>query len=340
MSGLFSNSETEIALKAPYVLKGMLWRGFTTIRDVGGATKHFADATEQWLTPGPRIFQGGPIMSQTGGHGDLSSGGCCNPPAMRIADGVDECTKVARTLMKNGADHIKICSSGGVSSHTDKLESSQFTVPEIKAICDTVRNMGGCGVASHCFTVEGARNAIEAGVWSIEHGNLLDEETLELMAKKGVNLTPTLVVCELMSHPPYNALIPPSSREKLARVKKQGFTMLKAADKAGVNIAYGTDCFSSMQPGQLAEFELRARVLPSAKVLQHATVNAARVLKMEGKIGVIRKGAAADLILLKENPLEDVASLNRPKENLRAVIKDGHCVRSSVKGLRVEVPLV
>lgn len=94
MGSLFSTSETECALKAPYVLKGMLWRGFTTIRDVGGATKHFADATAQWLTPGPRIFQGGPIMSQTGGHGDMSTGGCCNPPATRVADGVDECTKV------------------------------------------------------------------------------------------------------------------------------------------------------------------------------------------------------------------------------------------------------
>lgn len=160
------------------------------------------------------------------------------------------------------------------------------------------------------------------------------------MAEKGVHLTPTLIVAELMSKPPYSALLSPASRKKLADVMERGFASLKKAHDAGVNIAYGTDCFSSMQPGQLSEFELRARYLPSSAVLQHATVNAARVLKMEGKIGVIKKGAAADLILLRENPLEDVASLNRPKENLRAVIKDGRCVRSSVKGLRVEVPLV
>lgn len=143
MGALFSPSETECALKAPFVLKGMLWRGFTTVRDVGGATAHYAAATREWLHPGPRILQGGPIMSQTGGHGDMSAGGCCQPPATRVADGVDECTKVARTLMKHGADHIKICSSGGVASPTDRLESSQFSVAEIKAICDTVRNMGG-----------------------------------------------------------------------------------------------------------------------------------------------------------------------------------------------------
>lgn len=197
-----------------------------------------------------------------------------------------------------------------------------------------------CGVASHCFTVEGARNAIDAGVWSIEHGNLLDDATLALMAERGVHLTPTLTVCDILSRPPYNALIPPASREKLTHVREQGFTALSAAHRAGVNIAFGTDCFSSMQPAQLSEFELRARVLPSPAVLQHATVNAARVLRMEGQIGVIAKGAAADMLLLKDNPLDDVASLNRPHENLRAVIKDGRCVRSAVKGLRVEVPLV
>jgi imidazolonepropionase-like amidohydrolase len=130
---------------------GMLSRGFTTVRDVGGANRHFKNATEQWLIPGPRLFQGGPVMSQTGGHGDTSSpddpATCCPiTPAGHSAlgatvDGVDACLKVARKLMMAGADHIKICSSGGVASLTDKLESSQFTVPEIKAICDTVRMM-------------------------------------------------------------------------------------------------------------------------------------------------------------------------------------------------------
>jgi imidazolonepropionase-like amidohydrolase len=135
---------------------GMLSRGFTTVRDVGGANRHFKNATEQWLIPGPRLFQGGPVMSQTGGHGDTSSpddpATCCPiTPAAHSAlgatvDGVDACLKVARKLMMAGADHIKICSSGGVASLTDKLESSQFTVPEIKAICDTVRMMVSRGV--------------------------------------------------------------------------------------------------------------------------------------------------------------------------------------------------
>jgi len=130
----------------------MLSRGFTTVRDVGGANRHYKQATADWLTPGPRILQGGPIMSQTGGHGDMASQDsvitCCaitppgsGPQLSAIADGVDACLKTARKIMQSGADHIKICSSGGVASPTDKLESSQFSVAEIKAICDTVKAM-------------------------------------------------------------------------------------------------------------------------------------------------------------------------------------------------------
>ncbi|RSH93547.1 hypothetical protein EHS25_007905 [Saitozyma podzolica] len=349
-SSLIPSSETDTALKTTWVLKGMLSRGFTTVRDVGGANRHFKNATEQWLIPGPRLFQGGPVMSQTGGHGDTSSpddpATCCPiTPAGHSAlgatvDGVDACLKVARKLMMAGADHIKICSSGGVASLTDKLESSQFTVPEIKAICDTVRMMGGTLVTSHCFTSEGARNAIEAGIGGIEHGNLIDEDTLRLMAKKGVHLTPTLIVCDLLSRPPYNVIIPPSSREKLKLVQDMGFVTLKKAHEVGVNVAYGTDAFSSMQPLQLSEFDLRAKVLPSPVILKQATVNGAKVLGMSGKIGCITPGAFADLLFLSCNPLEDVTILNQPDKYLRGIVKDGRCVHSKVDGLRVEIPLV
>lgn len=343
-------SETDTALKVTYVLKGMLSRGFTTVRDVGGANRHYKNATADWLIPGPRIFQGGPIMSQTGGHGDMSSQDspiqCCGitpwphgPQLSAVADGVDACLKTARKLMQMGADHIKICSSGGVASPTDMLEATQFTVPEIKAICDTVKMMGGTLVTAHCFTTEGARNAIEGGIGGIEHGNLVDEDTLRLMAKKGVHLTPTLIVCDLLSRPPYNAIIPPASREKLTHVQEMGFVTLKKAHELGVNVAYGTDAFSSMQPLQLSEFDLRKRVLPSPAILRQATFNGSKVLKMEGKVGVVQKGSFADMLLLSANPLEDVGILNQPHKYLQAVIKDGRCVSSKIKDLRVEVSL-
>ncbi|ORX37953.1 hypothetical protein BD324DRAFT_623941 [Kockovaella imperatae] len=349
--GLRPHSETLTALQSTWVLKGMLARGFTTIRDVGGANRHYKDATAQWLIPGPRILQGGPVVSQSGGHGDEGNPDddipCCpiNPTRASntvgiVADGYDACLKVARKLMMAGADHIKICSSGGVASLTDKLESSQFTVAEIKAICDTCRMMGGTLVTAHCFTSEGARNAIEGGIGGIEHGNLIDEDTLRLMAKKGIHYTPTLIVCDLLSRPPFNSIIPPVSREKLTHVQKMGFVTLKKAHEVGVNIAYGTDCFSNMQPVQLSEFDLRASVLPSPVVLKHATCNAAKVIKMEGKVGCLKQGSFADFLLLSSNPLEDVTILSKPKEYLQGIVKDGRCVHSRVKGLRVEVSLV
>jgi imidazolonepropionase-like amidohydrolase len=160
------------------------------------------------------------------------------------------------------------------------------------------------------------------------------------MAKKGVHLTPTLIVCDLLSRPPYNAIIPPGSREKLTHVQEMGFVTLKRAHELGVNIAYGTDAFSSMQPLQLSEFDLRKRVLPSPAILKHATTNAAKVIKMEGKVGIIAKEAFADFLLLSSNPLDDVGIFNKPHEYLQAVVKDGRVVKSSVKSLRVEVPLV
>ncbi|WVR06026.1 hypothetical protein IAU60_003054 [Kwoniella sp. DSM 27419] len=359
---LQASSETATALAAAFVLKGMLFRGFTTVRDVGGANRHYKQATEQWLIPGPRIFQGGPILSQTGGHGDSGTNadkpitGCCGAgsgdDASVLVDGVNECTRAARRIMAAGADHIKICSSGGVASPIDRLDSEQFTVPEIKAICDVVRMMRltrvlfclneqkGTLVTAHCFTIQGARNAIEAGIGGIEHGHLLDDDTLRLMAKKGVHLTPTLIVQELLARPPYGSMLELAEKEKLKLVIDGGYKVIKRAHELGVNVAYGTDCFNAMQPAQLSEFDLRARVLPSDVILKQATVNGAKVLGMQGKIGTIKTGAFADLLLLSANPLEDVTILNEPFKYVKGIIKDGRVVRSEIKDLRVEVPLM
>ncbi len=170
---------------------------------------------------------------------------------------------------------------------------------------------------------------------------------------------------QALSRPPYNAIIPPSSRAKLEIVKEMGSVTLKNAHEAGVNIAYGTDTFSAMQPLQLSEFDLRAKILPSPVVLKHATCNAgtsslgiqsgystkgldladmgshvAKVLKMEGKIGCVTEGAFADLLLLSANPLEDVTIFNKPAKYVKGIIKDGRVVTSRLDGLKVEVSLM
>ncbi|KAK8864561.1 hypothetical protein IAR55_001811 [Kwoniella newhampshirensis] len=347
--GLSFLHDNETALKSTWVLRGMLLRGFTTARDVGGATRHYKDATENWVIPGPRLFIcGGPLLSQTGGHGDISGRDDplpCSCSRQRgesmgwTADGVDECLKKARKLMMMGADHIKIAASGGVLSDTETLTATQFTIPEMKAIVQTVDQMEGTMVTAHCFTTKAARAAIEAGVRGIEHGSLIDIPTLKLMAEKGVFLTPTLIVSDAIARPPYDKMTTPYQHEKVQHVVKESYEMLKNAHEAGVCIGYGTDCFGILHPNQLAEFDLRKKVLPSPAILKQATINAAKMLRMEGKLGIIKLGAFADFLLLSASPLEDVGILNRPRQHFKGILKDGRCVFSRLSGLPVEVSI-
>ncbi|KAI8802196.1 amidohydrolase [Cladochytrium replicatum] len=342
----FSISHTTKLLRSTWTLKKQLSLGFTTVRDVGGASKQEATAIAEWLTPGPRLFQGGPVLSQTGGHGDLKR----NAPITAtqsdpygdtgfVIDGADAALKAARYIMKNGADHIKVCTSGGVVSETDKLDSIQFTVEELKAITQTVQAMGGTLVTAHCNTNEAIVHSIEGGVGGIEHGVFLDEPTAKLMAEKGVFFTPTLLVAELLQKGPWGEFLSPASKAKNEIINDAGLRAIKVAHDAGVTICYGTDCLAGMQPYQTYEFVLRASVLPSPAVLKHATVNAAKQLGMEGKLGRLVVGAYADLIILKANPLDDVKILDEPEKYLVGIMKDGRCVKSEVDGLEVEILL-
>lgn len=232
---LAANRDVNV-LRSTYVLKGMLSHGYTTVRDVGGASKAHADAVAEGLIPGPRLFQGGPVVSQTGGHGDArgqdvpaSAMGCCGGGSGTgslsvLVDGVDQCLKTTRELMRQGADHIKICTSGGVGSLADRLEAVQFTVDELKAITTTVRQMGPphALVTAHCYTNEGILHAMEGGVRGIEHGNLLSESTAKRMAEAGMFLTPTLAVHSIISRPPFSNFLEPSQLEKNEIVRTAG----------------------------------------------------------------------------------------------------------------------
>ncbi|ORX38956.1 amidohydrolase [Kockovaella imperatae] len=343
-------TEMENDLNTALGLKYMLSNGFTTVRDVGGATAKHRYSTESWLTPGPRLFVGGPVMSMTGGHGDHRSQFdmlSTNSPygqfynggmehTSTIADGVDECLRTARKLMAAGADHVKICTSGGVLSPYDKVEAAQYTVPEIRAVCETVKALGGTLTTSHCNSDLGARNAIEGGVGCIEHGGMLSRDTLQSMKEKGIHLVPTLIVQDAVVNGPLRPYVSKRSYEKAKTVASHSEITMKDAVEIGVNIGYGTDYVPMFQ---LAEFDLRAAFLPSKEVLKHATCNAAKILGMEGKLGCIKEGALADFLLLSANPIDNVKILNRPDKHLKAVVKDGRCVKSSVKGLPVEVEL-
>ncbi|CAK5278314.1 unnamed protein product, partial [Mycena citricolor] len=276
--------EQDINLRTAYVLKEMLLRGFTTVRDTGGASKRVALAIEEGLFPGPRLIQCGKALSQTGGHGDFepglsggSSTSCCGGHSKglgRVADGVPDVLRAVREELKAGADFIKIMVGGGVASETDAIETVQYTAEEIKAITTTCKQMGGKMTTAHAYTVEAIRHAIDNGVAGIEHGNLIDRPTADLMASKGIFLTPTLSCYGIMVRPPFEDFLPPDGKKKNAQVMEQGLAALKIAHEAGVTICYGSDLLTSLHALQTEEFAVRAAVLPSQEILRHATTNA------------------------------------------------------------------
>ncbi|KAF7366775.1 Amidohydro-rel domain-containing protein [Mycena sanguinolenta] len=359
--------EQDINLRTAYVLKEMLLRGFTTVRDTGGASKRIALAIEEGLMPGPRLIQCGKALSQTGGHGDSSpavsggvSTGCCGGHSSglsRVADGVPEVLKAVREELKAGADFIKIMVGGGVASETDAIETVQYTAEEIRAITTTCKQMGGKISTAHAYTVDAIRHAIDNGVAGIEHGNLIDKPTANLQngEQRDIFDTHSLVLRlvsvqfpyglpeidqrepeGIMVRPPFEDFLPPDGKIKNAQVMAQGLEALRIAHDAGVHICYGSDLLTSMHALQTEEFAVRASVLPSSAILKHATTNAAHMLGKSSLIGTIAAGAYADLLILNKNPLEDVTVLDRPEDHLLAVMKQGRVFSSIVQGLEVE----
>lgn len=323
-------------LRQPYLAQQILQRGFTTVRDCGGAGLALKEALAEGLFPGPRLVIAGHGISQTGGHGDLRSSKdaeyqCCGGNIRglgRIADGVDQCLHTAREEIRQGADFIKIMVSGGVVSPTDRLTNLQYTPEEIQALCK-VASDSGTYVTAHAYTPAAIRNAISNGVMGIEHGNLLDEPTAKLMAERGAFLTPTLVTYQTMASQEFGTFLPPSIAAKNLQVLEAGVRSVQIADQAGVTMCYGTDLLGPLQIKQNDGFKLLHQAGQSPlKILQAATINAARMLRQEEQLGRIKEGYLADLIVLNANPLENIEVLCRPEKHLLAVIKDGRILES------------
>ncbi|CAG8973137.1 hypothetical protein HYALB_00008668 [Hymenoscyphus albidus] len=333
LGDLFRLSHDVGLLRQPYMCRQMLARGFTSVRDCGGATLALKQAIADGLVEGPRLFIAGKALSQTGGHGDVrgpydnSSCGCNSTDLSRVCDGVADCTRAAREELHGGADFIKIMSGGGVASPTDKMDSVQFLSSEIQAISEVARN-AGTYVTAHAYTPRSIIHAISNGVTGIEHGNLIDAETARYMAKNNIFLTPTLVTYNAISHPDFKGYIPPGSMDKNQGILESGLKALRLASDAGVTICFGTDLLGPMTILQTQEFSIRSEVLSPVKILRSATVNIAKRLGMENFLGAIEEGFAADLLILNENPLDDITVLDMPEKHLLAVIKDGRVFNS------------
>ena len=307
----------------------MLRRGFTTVRDVGGADHGMARAIDEGLAMGPRLIFGGKALSQTGGHGDLRDKSddtlpCCQatPNFARIADGVDAVRQAARDEFRKGAAHLKMLLSGGVASPLDEVSAVQYSDEEMRAAVQEADNHNRY-LTVHAYHARAVNRALRAGARCIEHGNLIDDETIALLLERDAYLVPTLVTYDLMNRFGKDAGLPEASLRKVADVIDGGMVALERAHKAGVNLVYGTDLLGPMHYAQLEEFNLRAQVQPPADIIRAATSTAAKLLDMEGQIGTTRPGAHADLLIVDGNPLDDITTLTKPQESLRFVIRGG-----------------
>jgi imidazolonepropionase-like amidohydrolase len=316
-------------------MRASLNRGFTTLRDVGGADVGLASALREGLLEDvPRLFYGGRAISQTGGHGDFRPGdhalqhacqcGCaCHLDTLTvIADGVDAVRRAVREELRRGAAHIKLMASGGVASPTDPLERCQYSDDEIRAAVDEATR-AGTYVATHCHPAEAVRRSVALGVRSIEHATLIDRETADFMAERGAFAVPTMATLAALAEEGEQLGLPAVSMEKLRRIGDRALGGLAIMKRAGVKMGLGTDLLGAQHVRQTSEFTLRAQVLPAIDILRSACAVNAELLGQSGRLGAIREGAAADLLVVDGNPLEDISVLARNGERLLAIMKDG-----------------
>jgi imidazolonepropionase-like amidohydrolase len=321
------------ALRAMPILEGMLMRGFTTVRDAGGADFGLARAVEERLIASPRILYSGKAISQTGGHGDMRGAGENEfdrhyyvPSLGRIADGVDAVRLAARDEIRRGASQVKLMVGGGIASYTDPIHFVQFSGEEIRAAVEEAENAGKY-VMAHAYTARCIQHAVKNGVRSIEHGNFLDDETAVMMKERNAILVPTLVAYTTMWEEGLDIGMPPELHAKIKYVLDIGSNQLEVAQRHGVKMAYGTDLIGPIHRHQSMEFKIRGEVLPAIEVIRSATSYAAELFRMEDQIGKVETGFRADLLVVEGNPLEDLNLLQDPSM-LSLIVKDGDIYRN------------
>ncbi|MGE5258290.1 MAG: amidohydrolase family protein [Hyphomicrobiales bacterium] len=342
----FTSDERYYAYVATQSANTYLTHGFTTIRDAAGNTFSLKKAIDRGIVVGPRIYPSGPMISQTSGHADhrfdaqksrLIGGQddvFVQYGDQALADGVPEVLKAVRESLRRGASQVKIAVGGGTSSYADPLDVVQFTPEEIRAAVQAAEDWGTY-VLTHVYNVTGIRRAIDNGVKSIEHGQLVDEATLKYMMEKDVWLSPQVLTY---------TVIPQGYTEEQANKHRQAHAaidhMFQTCKKIGfTKIAFGTDIFTD--PEMLKrindEFVLRTKWFTPAEILRQATSNNGELVAMSGprnpypgKLGVIEEGAYADILLINGDPLKDISILTKPEENLALIMKDGKIYKNTV----------
>ena len=244
-----------------------------------------------------------------------------------IADGVGEVRRAVREQVRNGANQIKIMAGGGVASPTDPIDGTQYSLAELAAICEEAE-AANTYVMAHAYSPRAITRAVRSGVRSIEHGNLLDEDSARVMKEEGAFLVPTLVTYAALGDEGVKLGWSPAMLAKLDRVRHRGVESIAIAKAAGVPIAFGSDLLGHMHDRQYGEFALRAPVQTPAEILQGATSVAARLLRAEGQIGTLDAGALADLLLVDGDPTVSVDLWADPVHSIRLLMQGGRVLRS------------
>ncbi len=320
-------------LRVAQILETDLQLGFTTLRDAAGLDWSFKVAVNQGLIRGPRLFISANPMTPSGGHFDERGRSRENPLPRNslgiypeIRDGINDVLIGTRQVIRRGADQVKVAADGGVSSPTDQPGEWQYSVEELRTIVETAKASGKY-VMAHAYGPKAIMNCLEAGVKSIEHGNLLDEACAAKMAEQGAYYVPTLVTYDILADEASDDLSD-FYLEKNELVRQAGKQAVEMAMAAGVNICSGSDIIGPFQHLKGREIRIKGEIMGAWKAIVSATKTNAELIGMEKELGTLEPGKLADLIVLNGNPLEDLSIFEKTMEKAQVVMKEGMLVKN------------
>jgi imidazolonepropionase-like amidohydrolase len=323
-----------VVIRSLKVLKETLDQGFTTIREAGGADPGFREAVRQGHIQGPRLFVAGYPLSQTGGHGDFRLPTEMFSPleslagiATRVCDGVDQVRRVAREQLRSGVDHLKVMAGGGAMSPSDEIDTSQYSLEELKAVVYEAQAVGTY-VMAHVYSSRSILNCTAAGVRTLEHGNLLDEEAAKAIKDAGALLVPTIVTYEITSRLGKDLGIPENNIRKMNEARERALEALTIASRVGVKIGSGSDLLGPMQVYKGMELELKSRVLGPMGAIVATTKTNAELLRKEKDLGTIEAGKFADFILVNGDPIKDIKLFQQYQEKITLIIQGGRIYKN------------
>lgn len=327
-----------VTAKSMHIMKGMLMRGFTTIRDLGGADFGLQQSVAEGLILGPRLVICGKGFSQTGGHSDFRGRYDDRPSEWllsrlgalgAVVDGIEPLRAAIRDQIRRGGQFVKLMANGGVASPTDPVNFFGFSRAEITMAVEEA-TMAQTYVSGHLYTADSILRGIECGIECVEHATLVNDKAAQAIKAAGAVAVPTLIIFEGLHREGAALGLPPESVAKIDGVRLPGLTSLETLKAAGVTMGYGTDLLGDLHHYQSEEFLLRDQVLPTHEVIRAATLDAAMVLRMEGQIGCIAPGAFADLIVVDGNPLKDIALLTQQGAHISLIMKEGAIIKDDL----------